>query len=174
MRDVEPLPQRVADGVVVDGRELLQRLERGDERRERVDDVRGDGERRGEPGREPPLPCGRADEEGDRPEGDREQRRRGGPGPRCAPETFIVAARLPIQRASQSTAPRTTTSPTRAPSFSSRIRRRETGLASRRSIVPFSSSPAIARAPAPIAATRKRSGIMKENSSLPRYPAPEV
>ena len=40
--------------------------------------------------------------------------------------------------------------------------------------MPRSSSPAIAPAPLPTAATRKSSGIMKEKSSLPRYPAADV
>ena len=45
---------------------------------------------------------------------------------------------------------------------------RESGEERRRSIVPRSSSPASVPAPCPTAATRKRAGIMNENSSLPR------
>ena len=61
-----------------------------------------------------------------------------------------------------------------AASFSATTRRRVTGSDSSRSIVPRSSSPAIARAPVATAAMMSSRGIMSEKSSMPRYPAADV
>ena len=57
---------------------------------------------------------------------------------------------------------------TPAATFSSSTRRRESGAESSSSRVPRSSSPAIARAPIPIATTSSSSGIISEKSSALR------
>ena len=72
MPRVEALAERVARDVVVEGRELPERLERVDERRERVDEVRAHGERHGETDGERLPPRSRREHERDRAVGDRE------------------------------------------------------------------------------------------------------
>ena len=93
---------------------------------------------------------------------------------RFAVETSMPTISTPTRSEVQRTRPSRATSVTRAAAFSKMSRRRETGFASRRSIVPASSSPAVARAPAPIAAMASSNGTMNAKSSLPRYPAPDV
>src|SRR5262245_45419065 len=105
--------------------------------------------------------------------------------PPSAATDAVAAARLPTPTSRSNGGPSTTSAShtsaasatswirTAAP-FSSTTRERRIGFESSRSIVPCSSSPAIARAPRPIAKLRKISGARVENICPCRYPVGEA
>ena len=163
--------QRVARGVVVEGRKLSWHLQLMNERRQPVDEVRGHRGCRRHADREGGPPSRRPQQDRHCAVGEREQHCAERGRARWPAEMSMPSTRAPTQSASQSTNPSPTTSAASATAFSS-----TTASARRGSRAAGRACPAPPRRrslprPLPIAATSSSSGTISEKSSIPRYPA---